>query len=252
MTASPDKADRDAIDPWAILGALPEYVAALDAGGAVRYLNAAWRELFAEPGGLYVGDDYVAGFERAFAASDIDTMAMTSGLRAILAGERDRLEIEFPFEAGGQRRWFVATARAYTASGGSGALIQHREITRRRQIEAQLHESERELRALLAAMRDYIFVIDAQGRYRRIVPTGAPMLDQAEASLLGKTFHDVFPAPQADTFLAHVRRALQTRQTSSARYTLAAGGAEQWFAAAISPLGDDSVLWVARDITDLQ
>ena len=38
--------DPNALDPWTILDRLPDYLAVLDAGGTIRYLNAAWKQLF--------------------------------------------------------------------------------------------------------------------------------------------------------------------------------------------------------------
>src|SRR5689334_5279024 len=128
------------LDPWTIIDTLPDCLALLDAGGSIRYLNAAWQRLFGADGGLHIGASYVVGFETFFAASTIDVMAVQAGLREIVTGERDRMEIEFPYDAAGQRRWFTLIALPYMLADQRGALVQHREITRRRQIEAQLHE----------------------------------------------------------------------------------------------------------------
>ncbi len=240
------------LDPWTILDTLPDYLAVLDAGGTIRYLNAAWQRLFGANSTLRVGASYLAGFEASFAASDIDVIAVQAGLREIVAGERDRLELEFPYNTDDQRRWFAAIALPYVIGGERGTLVQHREATRRRQAEAQLNESEAELRALFAAMTDMIFVIDARGRYLKIGPTSSAQLGDGAASLIGKTFHELLPAAQADEFLTSVQRTLETRQTISIRYSMMVSHAEQWFAAAISPLQADRVLWVARDITEIK
>lgn len=242
----------NALDPWTILDTLPDYLAVLDASGTIRYLNAAWQQLFGANGGLQVGASYLAGFEKSFAASDIDVMAVQAGLREIVIGERERLELEFPYDADGQRRWFAAIALPYMISGARGTLVQHREVTRRRQAEAQLNDSETELRALFAAMTDVIFVIDAHGRYLKIGPTSSALLNETAPTLVGKTFHELLPAAQADQFLECVQRALETRQTTSIRYSITVDGTEQWFAAAISPLQANRVLWVARDITEIR
>ena len=249
----PDRSPAsNALDPWMILDTLPDYLAVLDAGSTIRYLNAAWQQLFSADGTLRIGASYLAGFEASFAASDIDVMAVQAGLREIVAGERNRLELEFPYNTNGQRRWFAAIALPYVIDGERGTLIQHREVTRRRQAEAQLNESEAELRALFAAMTDLIFVIDARGRYLKIGPTSSTQLGDGAAALIGKTFHELLPAAQADEFLASVQRSLENRQTISIRYSMMVNRAEQWFAAAISPLQDDRVLWVARDITEIK
>jgi PAS domain S-box-containing protein len=60
----------------------------------------------------------------------------------------------------------------------------------------------------------------------------------------------VFTQAEADFFLSHIRRALAERHTVSIEYSLIIGGEETWFAGSISPMDDDSVVIVARDITE--
>jgi len=107
-----------------------------------------------------------------------------------------------------------------------------------------------ELEALFAAMSDVILVLDAAGRYVKIAPTNAALLYRPAPELLGRTLHDVFEPALAEEFLSHIRRALEQRETVHAEYALPIGGQEVWFAAAISPLGPDRVVWVARDVTE--
>ncbi len=107
-----------------------------------------------------------------------------------------------------------------------------------------------ELEALFAAMSDVILVLDAAGRYVKIAPTNAALLYRPAPELLGRTLHDVFEPALAEEFLSHIRSALERRETVHAEYALSIGGHKVWFAAAISPLGPDRVVWVARDVTE--
>ncbi|HEU5261858.1 MAG TPA: PAS domain S-box protein [Gemmatimonadales bacterium] len=111
-------------------------------------------------------------------------------------------------------------------------------------------ESDAELQALLAAINDVILVLDAAGRYMKIAPTNPSLLYRPASELLGKTLHEVFEKARADEFLASIRGALATRHTVHTEYCLRINGRDVWFTAAISPLGDDRVVWVARDITE--
>jgi two-component system cell cycle sensor histidine kinase/response regulator CckA len=113
-----------------------------------------------------------------------------------------------------------------------------------------LRDAAAELEALFAAMSDVILVLDAEGRYVKIAPTNAALLHRPAPELLGRTLHDVFEPPQAEQFLAIIRRALERRETVHAEYCLPIAGRDVWFAAAISPMGPDRVVWVARDVTD--
>ena len=123
-------------------------------------------------------------------------------------------------------------------------------ITQLQQVEAALRASESELRALMAAMTDVFLVLDAEGRYLKIAPTNPKLLVKPVAELVGKTLHEVLPTGQADQFVNYIRRALETRQTVNADYALTIEGIPVWFTAAISPLEEHSVIWVARDISE--
>jgi PAS domain S-box-containing protein len=120
----------------------------------------------------------------------------------------------------------------------------------RRQAEAALKASEAELRALFAAMNDVILVLDAQGRYQKIAPTNPAFFYQSLDTLLGKTLHDVLPQAKADFCLAQIHLALCQGQMHKLEYSLEIEGQEVWFEGSISPLSPQSVVWVARDITE--
>ena len=107
-----------------------------------------------------------------------------------------------------------------------------------------------ELEALFAAMSDVILVLDVTGRYVKIAPTNPALLYRPAPELLGRTLHDVFEPALAAEYLRQIQRALERRETVYYEYALPIGGQEVWFAAAISPLGPDQVVWVARDVTE--
>ncbi|HEV2744056.1 MAG TPA: histidine kinase [Rubrobacter sp.] len=120
----------------------------------------------------------------------------------------------------------------------------------RRQVEEELRDSEFKLRALFEAMTDVILVLDGEGRYLEVAPTNPSLLYRPPAETLGKTHHEVFAKEQADAFLGQIKRALQTRRTVTFEYSLWIGGRQVWFDAAISPMQEDKVVWVARDVTE--
>lgn len=134
--------------------------------------------------------------------------------------------------------------------GAMAAIGNHiGQFIERKRTEDKLRASEAELRALFAAMADLVFVVDAEGRYRKITTTNPTLLYRPSDEIIGKTLHELFPQTQADFFLSHVRRALAERQTIPIEYSLSIGGEEAWFAGSISPMHNDSVVVVARNIT---
>jgi PAS domain S-box-containing protein len=136
----------------------------------------------------------------------------------------------------------------------SGQIVEFqsvgRDVTERKRTEDALAASEAEFRALFAAMDDVLFVIDRDGVYRKVAPTNPRLLYKPRQELLGKSVQDVFPAEQAQAFINTIRQVIESQQTTRIEYQLAIEGQEVWFDASLSPISADSILWMARDITD--
>lgn len=120
----------------------------------------------------------------------------------------------------------------------------------RRRAEEGLKASENELRAVFEAMTDIIIVFDHAGRHLKIAPTKPPSLYKSAAERIGKTLHEVFPAERADFFLRQIHLALDEDRMQRLEYSLPINGEEKWFEGSISPMTPDSVLWIARDVTE--
>jgi diguanylate cyclase (GGDEF)-like protein/PAS domain S-box-containing protein len=130
-----------------------------------------------------------------------------------------------------------------------GALGILMDITERKQVEAALRQSEAELRALFASMHDAVLVIDRTGVYREIAPTNPELLVMPPEEMLGKNVRDFFPFEKAETFTRVMQQVLDTKQTAQIEYDVIIGDRTMWFEASISPMTEDSTLWVAHDIT---
>lgn len=125
------------------------------------------------------------------------------------------------------------------------------DITARKLAEETLQQSEAELRALFAAMTDAVLVVSQQGHYLKVVSNQPHLVGHlTETELLGKTVHELMPPDLADSCMQLIEQALHTQKTLSTEYSLSYLDRDQWISVNISPLSPDSVLWVARDITE--
>lgn len=131
------------------------------------------------------------------------------------------------------------------------ATDQVAEESERAERDARTRDSERELRALLAAMTDAVAIIDREGKFLRVVRTGTKMIDTSQAdSYIGMGLYDMCPPERADQLLALLREVLDTQDTRTIEYDQALEGTVYWLKATISPINEDTVLWVARDATE--
>ncbi|MBE9185339.1 PAS domain S-box protein [Microcoleus sp. LEGE 07076] len=138
----------------------------------------------------------------------------------------------------------------FDARGRSiGLLSVGTDISDRKKAEIALKASESELRALFAAMNDIIFVLDIEGRYLKIAPTNPELLYKPPAELVGKKVSDIFEPEIAEFFVDKIRTALATNQICTFEYNIQISSQQKWFAATISPMKQNTLLWVARDIT---
>ncbi|WP_332982569.1 PAS domain S-box protein [Microcoleus sp. A003_D6] len=124
------------------------------------------------------------------------------------------------------------------------------EIRTRICAEQALQESEAELRAIFAAMTDTVLVRNAEGRCIKIAPTGTANLVKPASEMINRTAHEVLPEPVADLVLNAIQQVLKTQQSINVEYSYTVGEREVCLDAKVSPLSPESVIIVARDISD--
>lgn len=125
----------------------------------------------------------------------------------------------------------------------------YQEINERKRAEKALRVSETELLALFAGMTDVVIKLNREGRYLKIAPTSPELLYKPADELIGKTLHEIFPQDQADIFMEHIRQCLETQMLVTLEYGLNIGETKVWFDGRIAPMSNDTVVFVARDIT---
>jgi len=120
---------------------LPVAMAILDAEATVVSVNAAWRRFGAENDGSadgYVGHNYL---NVCRAATDPDADDACSLIAALLSGEQQSGQIEYPCHTPLQQRWFLLQAWRFIVRGSLWVAVMHLDITRRRVAEDTLRES---------------------------------------------------------------------------------------------------------------
>ena len=179
-----------------------------------------------------------------------DLPAVLNNFGRVLAQQPEPLEYRIQTKPG-KIVWVRTSSRPIIVGGKAvGLRGMMTDISGRKHVEAALRASEAELRALFGAITDVILLLSAEGRYLKIAPTDPSYLYRPPAELVGKKLHDVFPKDEADFFLEHIRRALNEGHGHRVEYKMQLGDTEVWFDGGVSPMSNDTVVWIARDITE--
>jgi PAS domain S-box-containing protein len=152
----------------------------------------------------------------------------------------------------GETRWYQTLITPFIDQDGEvqGIIGSATDITSLKQVEEELQVANAELQALFLAMTDVVLVMDREGRYLKIVATNPDLLLRPSEELLGQKISDFFPSEQAVRFLSDIHEVLETHQTKTIEYSLDNQEATLWFSSNISRLSAETVMMVARDISD--
>jgi diguanylate cyclase (GGDEF)-like protein/PAS domain S-box-containing protein len=116
--------------------------------------------------------------------------------------------------------------------------------------EKMITENEKFLLTVFAGMTDIAIIINAKENKIQVAPTHPTLVRSPEnCQLISQTLENFFDGPQSETFLGPIRQSLQTQTPIQFDYLLTLGKEPKRFTANISPLSNDSVIWVARDMT---
>jgi signal transduction histidine kinase/integral membrane sensor domain MASE1 len=132
-----------------VLASLRDHIAVLDREGVVVEANDAWRNFAREHrchNRVAAGSSYL---EACSASTDADPpeagACARSGIEDVLAGERDRIELEYSWTSpNGRRFWFTFEAQALRRAEG-GAVIAHTDVTARKRAEHEAQTQRNEL-----------------------------------------------------------------------------------------------------------
>jgi two-component system cell cycle sensor histidine kinase/response regulator CckA len=133
----------------ATIDALTSHICVTDEDGRIVAVNRAWREFAVAHGGeseqVLEGASYLEACDRATGEGADDAHLFAEGVRDLLGGRRDEVELEYacPTPQGG--RWFVARATSFLTQGARHAVVAHEDVTARKRQESVLLKTEQQL-----------------------------------------------------------------------------------------------------------
>jgi len=114
----------------------------------------------------------------------------------------------------------------------------------------EINRNEYNLRALFNAMTDIVFEIDYNGYYLFIAPTSPKFTTLTANDVVGKRIHDIYSQKKADRFLGFVQNCIDYDTPKTIEYSQNIDGRNVWFEATGTPKTKNSILYIARDITE--
>jgi diguanylate cyclase (GGDEF)-like protein len=189
--------------------------AVLDSDGVIVDTNQAWR-LFAQlnDGSLLttgIGVNYLDVCDRAADAGVSVSRDVATGLRRILSGERQQMDVEYPCPSPTEDRWFLVQASALPVGDRTGAVVFHVDVTTRKQLADQV--------AMLAELDPLTGLPNRRAASRYL--DEALALARAADSTMWLVFIDINDFKSVnDTFGHHVGDELLVKVGSRARRAL--------------------------------
>ncbi|MBE9128798.1 MULTISPECIES: PAS domain S-box protein [unclassified Coleofasciculus] len=123
------------------------------------------------------------------------------------------------------------------------------EIGERKLIEAKLQSSTQQVRIIFDSITDIVLIID-QKKSIQIIPTRVIYGDAWDTNRLNLIVEPFFQEDTEEIWFAPVQQVLTTQQSINFDYSLLINNQKIWLSACISPLPDNRVVWVARNISD--
>ena len=131
-----------------IIDSLTSLVAILDRSGRIIAVNDAWRKFHQlggiPPPGIDVGVDYLEVCRRAESEGDPSSAEILAAIEDVLSGKETEFQSEYSCVTPAGALWFEILVTPLRSEAG-GAVVKHRDITDRKQAEAETRELRDEL-----------------------------------------------------------------------------------------------------------
>ncbi len=178
-----------------ILSSFTSNIAVIDKNGQIISTNDSWKNFSVDNNcpdliSTCEGANYFRACEKAIASGDEIAFKVLDGLKAILAGEMELFQIEYPCHSDTVMRWFLLNATPLKGESYK-AVIRHVDITKRKIAEQKLAESEQKYRAIIENSQELIISMDTNGVITFANKVWKNILGYTEEDLLGRKFLDL-------------------------------------------------------------
>lgn len=190
------------------LDSLSAHVAVLDEQGCVLAVNVSWERFAGEAeqpaDSTGVGSNYLEVCDAA--GDDEYAQRAATALRAMLAGTRESFTMEYPCHAPDEERYFILQADLHHSAGPTRIVVQHIDITARRQMEAEAL-----VRAhLLDEVDASVIATDAEGRITMWNDGAERLYGWTRAETVGKPMRALTAGPAEERIAREIMEAVRS------------------------------------------
>ncbi len=197
--------ERNRADSY--LGSAPGFMLVLDVAGRVQAISADGCEILGLPERDIIGRDWAESFvPERFRQSAVTRISATLG------GDSDKIFDGHALTARGDERVVRWRTSAIRDSGGkvTALLATGVDLTRVMQSEERELRDRKRFRALLENSTDLTFILDAQGVFTYVSPSGADSLSYAPEELIGTSAATLIHPEDAELYAGAMRLATST------------------------------------------
>ncbi len=131
------------------------------------------------------------------------------------------------------------------------------DITKQKQIQDALRESEEKYRTLLESANDAIFSVDLNHRFIFMNKIAAQKMGGIPEDFLGKTLQDILPDDIAERFVENINKVIDSGKSHVFESKEIIIGKKYWCNVSVQPIIDNSgnitsILFISRDISKLK
>jgi PAS domain S-box-containing protein len=247
----------------ATIDALSSHTCVLDEEGTIIAVNDAWKNFAESNRGevsgacLCEGANYLAVCDRSTGPESDEAVHLAAGIRAVLEGTRQQYSMEYPCHCPSEQRWFIARITRFFGNGRPRILVEHINISERKQAEQNLCSSEEKFRQLAENIHEVFWMMPPAANEILYV---SPAYEQ----VWGRTCESLYQSPMSwieaihpdDLEHAHLMfaRQIQGEAIDSEYRIRTPGGAEKWIRDRAFPVRDEAgqitrIVGIAEEIS---
>jgi PAS domain S-box-containing protein len=233
-----------------------DLVTVVDTDGTITYVSPAVRRVLGyEP-------DELVGHEGYEFVHPEDRDRNADALEAVLSDPSGVENVELRFRhADGSWRWIDATMRNRLDDDVvGGILLSSRDVTERKEYEAEARELAEEYEALLNSVEDAIFLVDVEEaedtvefEFERVSPSYERQTGITTEEVRGRTPRDVFGDEQGTELEANYHRCINAGEPISYREELRIGDGARFWRTELAPVIADGettrLVGITRNVT---